>query len=182
MKKLLALLLASVMLLSLAACGGDDGGNDAEKSTYKTAVQIYEKLLNGKSSDLKKSLPSEFWDDLKDTSNMSFSDAKEYFDNMMSSVKSYYGESYSATIEILEEKKTNADELNALINKMMNQYDYISQDSISEAYELQLQMKMTSNMGNEEEEAIFFAAKMGNSWYIIDEDGRFTMDIFNEWG
>ncbi len=42
MKKLLALVLAAVMALSLVACGGSEGGETADVTTYKVGVAIYQ--------------------------------------------------------------------------------------------------------------------------------------------
>ena len=42
MKKLLALIMSAVMMLSLVACGGGDSSKDGDVKTYKVGVAIYE--------------------------------------------------------------------------------------------------------------------------------------------
>lgn len=181
MKKLLALLLAVVMLLSFAACGGNDD-DEEEASTYKTAVEIYEKLLNGKSSELKKSLPNAYWDDLEENADMSYDDAKEQFEDMMDDMLDYYGDSYKAKIKILEKEKLDKDDLAELAEQICSQYDYIDEDDISEAYVLELELSMTSDVENNTDEETYMAIKLGDDWYLVDDYGNFAMDMFGEWG
>ena len=181
MKKLLALLLAVVMLLSFAACGGNDD-DEEEASTYKTAVEIYEKLLNGKSSELKKSLPKAYWDDLEENADMSYDDAKEQFEDMMDDMLDYYGDSYKAKIKILEKEKLDKDDLAELAEQICDQYDYIDEDDISEAYVLDLELSMTSDVENDTDEETYMAIKLGDDWYLVDDYGNFAMDMFGQWG
>jgi len=181
MKKLLALLLAVVMLLSFAACGGNDD-DEEEASTYKTAVEIYEKLLNGKSSELKKSLPNAYWDDLEENADMSYDDAKEQFEDMMDDMLDYYGDSYKAKIKILEKEKLDKDDLAELAEQICDQYDYIDEDDISEAYVLELELSMTSDVENNTDEETYMAIKLGDDWYLVDDYGNFAMDMFGQWG
>ena len=42
MKKVLSLLLAVVMMFSLVACGGGEGGETSDVTTYKVGVAIYQ--------------------------------------------------------------------------------------------------------------------------------------------
>ena len=181
MKKLLALLLAVVMLLSFAACGGNDD-DEEEESTYKTAVEIYEKLLNGKSSELKKSLPNAYWDDLEENADMSYDDAKEQFEGMMDDMLDYYGDSYKAKLKILEKEKLDKDDLAELAEQICDQYDYIDEDDISEAYVLELELSMTSDVENDTDEETYMAIKLGDDWYLVDDYGNFAMDMFGQWG
>ena len=60
MKKLLAILCVLAMVFSFAAC--DSEKEEKTESSYKDAVKVYQKIMNGDLKQLKKMAPDKVWE------------------------------------------------------------------------------------------------------------------------
>ncbi len=184
MKKLLAILLAVLMVMSLAACGSEkaDDETDAPKKeetttpvtepeeeelpSYEPAIDIFCDILLGDVTDLEKTLPEEVW--LVAAEGLD-TDKQGAIDELASSFVMLEGIFTSMEYEVVSEKDA-ADEIEDIQEYLA---DYGLETEIEAAYELELswkyEMPETYDAEDDGEEETAYAILVDGEWYLLSE-------------
>lgn len=184
MKKLLAILLAVLMVMSLAACGSEkaDDETDAPKKeetttpvtepeeeelpSYEPAIDIFCDILLGDVTDLEKTLPEEVW--LVAAKGLD-TDKQGAIDELASSFVMLDGIFTSMEYEVVSEKDA-ADEIEDIQEFLA---DYGLETEIEAAYVLELswkyEMAETYDAEDDGEEETAYAILVDGEWYLLSE-------------
>lgn len=191
MKKLLAILLAVLMVMSLAACGSEkaDDETDAPKKestttaadveddvvveeeeeeipSYEPAIDIFCDILLGDVTDLEKTLPEEVW--LAAAKGLD-TDKQGAIDELASSFVMLEGIFTSMEYEVVSEKDA-ADEIEDIQEFLA---DYSLETEIEAAYVLELswkyEMAETYDAEDDGEEETAYAILVDGEWYLLSE-------------
>jgi predicted small lipoprotein YifL len=184
MKKLLAILLAVLMVMSLAACGSEkaDDETDAPKieetttpvtepeeeelPSYEPAIDIFCDILLGDVTDLEKTLPEEVW--LVAAKGLD-TDKQGAIDELASSFVMLDGIFTSMEYEVVSEKDA-ADEIEDIQEFLA---DYGLETEIEAAYVLELswkyEMAETYDAEDDGEEETAYAILVDGEWYLLSE-------------
>lgn len=184
MKKLLALLLALVMILSLCACGDsskDDDDEEEKPRTYKDAIDDYvEACYKGKTGKIKSLAPKEYWDwreeEYGETAQEVTQEYAETFERREESWREYYGDDYKVSYEVVDKEKLDEDTLELFADALEDEYDI--EFSVTEGYEVELEMTIEGSEDEDSDEATFYVLKIDGDWYVIDGyyDGYDSVD------
>ena len=191
MKKLLAILLAVLMVMSLAACGSekaDDEKDEPKKESttsaadveddvvveeeeeeipsYEPAIDIFCDILLGDVTDLEKTLPEEVW--LVAAKGLD-TDKQGAIDELASSFVMLDGIFTSMEYEVVSEKDA-ADEIEDIQEFLA---DYGLETEIEAAYVLELswkyEMSETYDAEDDGEEETAYAILVDGEWYLLSE-------------
>ena len=192
MKKLLAILLAVLMVMSLAACGSekaDDEKDEPKKEStttaadveddvvveeeeeeeipsYEPAIDIFCDILLGDVTDLEKTLPEEVW--LVAAKGLD-TDKQGAIDELASSFVMLDGIFTSMEYEVVSEKDA-ADEIEDIQEFLA---DYGLETEIEAAYVLELswkyEMAETYDAEDDGEEETAYAILVDGEWYLLSE-------------
>jgi len=161
MKKIICVLLALVMMLSLTACGA----NGSYKAVVKTMVKSMEDCDAEK---MLKLFPEEVMEILYENYDDDIDELIEELEDSMKDTMDYYEDEYGRNIklsfEIDDADELDEDELDDLMD---NYYDYMDVDiEIKKAYELEVELIIEGKKDEDSEDATMTVIKVGNKWYI----------------
>lgn len=186
MKKLLSILIALTMVLTLAGCGaGSSEPNKAPATTIATeqtpdiqplellfepAVEIYENIVNGDTSDMEKTMPAEMWEAIADE----YATTK---DEMVSEYKDAYsallGDIFiSAELEIVSYEVAD-DKIEDIKALLLSNYDIdfdikaVYEVTLEGTYEVSEEYK--DQMNDDSDIQTVYAINIGDAWYLLDE-------------
>ena len=185
MKKLLAILLAVLMVMSLAACGSEkaDDETDAPKieetttpvtepeeeelPSYEPALDIFAGLTTGDTTDIEKVLPEEVWLAAAEGLDTTKEDA---IDQLATSFESMEGIIISSEYEIASEEDAS-DEIEDIQEFLAG---YSLKSEIEAAYKLELVWNIEMNdlyavEGEEVLEETAYAILVDGEWYLLSE-------------
>lgn len=193
MKKLLAILLAILMVMSLAACGSektddetdapktedttaaadaDEGAQDVEEEeeelpTYEPALDVFKLLLVGDTTDIETVLPEEVWLAAAEGLDTTKEDA---IDQLASSFEMLEGVFVACEYEVVSEEDAS-DKIEDIQEFLA---DYSLESEIEAAYELKLVWhiemdEMYATEGEEEQEETAYAILVNGEWYILSD-------------
>ena len=193
MKKLLAILLALCMVMSLAACGAEDKDDDKdEKKTeaaesvdkedkedkkapedeFTPAVELYADILTGDVSDFAKTLPAAMWEALADGNNTTEDDI---IDQLASAYSLFGGIFLAADAEIVDVE--NASDEIADMEEALSKYQ--ADFEIEDAYAIEV--KWTYEVAEEYKDQMD-ASDDADNWYVISVDGEwYVLSESYEW-
>lgn len=185
MKKLLALLLALVMVLSFAACGSEDDDDDSRSSRrsrkdktsqedpqepvsagYEAAIK---RIVNVMSCDiskneLKKMFPQECWDYFEEEEDMTLDDCYDMISESLKEQKEdledEFGKDFEVSYKILGKNDVPEDEMDEFKGIVDEMYG-IKASAIGDCYEIELELTIS---GTEEETD-------EDSWHVVEIDG-----------
>ena len=181
MKKILAMLLSAVILLSFASCNGA-GGSEAG---YKAAVDLLtETQYGGETDKLEKLAPEDFWEFYETSYSMPrksmLDEAAWAVESTNQNYKTVYGENYTASADITEANKADS-ELISKIGAAFGEQKGIAADRIKDAYTLKVKVTLSGTTSSEEEIEVQ-VVKIDDSWfcctwYIYDEGSYVSFAI-----
>lgn len=186
MKKLLSILIALTMVLTLAGCGAGSSEPNKDPATtiateqtpdiqplellFEPAVEIYENIVNGDTSDMEKTMPAEMWEAIAD----------EYAttrDEMVSEYKDAYsallGDIFiSAELEIVSYEVAD-DKIEDIKALLLSNYDIdfnikaVYEVTLEGTYEVSEEYK--DQMNDDSDIQTVYAINIGDAWYLLDE-------------
>ena len=186
MKKLLSILIALTMVLTLVGCGADSSEPNKDPATtiateqtpdiqplellFEPAVEIYENIVNGDTSDMEKTMPAEMWEAIAD----------EYAttrDEMVSEYKDAYsallGDIFiSAELEIVSYEVAD-DKIEDIKALLLSYYDIdfgikaVYEVTLEGTYEVSEEYK--DQMNDDSDIQTVYAINIGDAWYLLDE-------------
>lgn len=188
MKKLLAILLALTMVLTLGACGsdkkdkddkedkGDKKGGSGYEQAFERAMKTY---LEFDSTDVKPIVPDVVWEEAAEMYNM---DVDELVADVTEEVEedkaSYEEEGISYTYEIGEYEKLDSDALAEIKESIADCHESIDEEDIGDtAYSAWVYYEVTYEYEDEteEEEEQFFIVEIDGKWYVAYDFGFFCL-------
>ena len=190
MKKLLALLLALVMILSLAACGSEDDDDDresrkskksketteavkVESGSYEDAIELVLKLYTAdlSKSDFEKMLPADFWAYMESEENMTIDECYEMvadgMDEQYEYMEEMYGKDFKVTYEILNKEKAPEEDVADFLETMEDMYG-LDADDFGDAYEIQFSATVSGSEGEDTQEMDMGFIEYKGQWYATD--------------
>ena len=141
-KKILALMLCAMMLLSLAACGAKDNDKQADMSgdssamtgeakTAKEALALHKELLERENALLSEN--AELWEKVfmaADKGMTMQEDGKNYGDFLLDTIEGAKDQFTDEEYEMLKESATEISNIENKLTKLENKYPEIMQESI----------------------------------------------------
>lgn len=173
MKKLLALLLTIVMLLSLAACNSDKDSDDNQNSSdsYNTAINNYQAVLNGNTEKLTSLAPNEIWEWAEENGNVAQTDVKRAYKDQYEDLKEDLEEEFgkNATIKITEtdKKEMSKRDIHEIGEMLEASYD-IDEGKITAGWEMEVEIAYKGKDDNMEVETELHVVKISNQWYVVE--------------
>lgn len=199
MKKLLAILLALVMVLSLAACSEGDAeveieeekgsseekapekGNSTEETgrSIEAALDIWKEIWNGDMSRYEEMVPEALWEQYKDVYADGF---EEWLENSQAGLKDSVNDSLEKngkmTLEIVDREELADEDVAMIAEAVTNMYE-LDGDQVKAAYKLDVE---ASYEKAEKESGEMFAMQYGEDWYLIMytvyEKGECTVNFY----
>ena len=186
MKKLLSILIALTMVLTLAGCGAGSSEPNKDPATtiateqtpdiqplellFEPAVEIYENIVNGDTSDMEKTMPAEMWEAIADE----YATTK---DEMVSEYKDTYsallGDIFiSAELEIVSYEVAD-DKIEDIKALLLSYYDIdfdikaVYEVTLEGTYEVSEEYK--DQMNDDSDIQTVYAINIGDAWYLLDE-------------
>ena len=186
MKKLLSILIALTMVLTLAGCGAGSSEPNKDPATtiateqtpdiqplellFEPAVEIYENIVNGDTSDMEKTMPAEMWEAIADE----YATTK---DEMVSEYKDAYsallGDIFiSAELEIVSYEVAD-DKIEDIKALLLSNYDIdfdikaVYEVTLEGTYEVSEEYK--DQMNDDSDIQTVYAINIGDAWYLLDE-------------
>ena len=172
MKKLLAIFMAAIMLLSFTSCNESDGDNGSETSiSLEESRKYLEEIINGDVTNLRKMAPSsvwnlreeliEDWDDVLDAINIAHERRQEQ-------LREDYGENVRVKLSVQEQIEMDEEAIERLKNELEETYR-IDPADVEECYNVYYLMSY-ENSEQEVEDGLTttFLVKIGKSWYHLN--------------
>ena len=183
MKKLLAILCALAVLVSLAACSSSKSKDEKSGGSYKDAVTTYEKLMNGDIKQIKNLLPPEIIDLYEEESGDSIEaymdELEESYADFIEEAEYDYGDNVKFTISIAEKTECDEDRIEQIQVALEDEYDI--EFDVKAAYEVVLEMTTKGSEDSDTDEEEAFILQLGKNWYLCnyyEYDGELYVYFF----
>ena len=174
------------MVLTLAGCGAGSSEPNKDPATtiateqtpdiqplellFEPAVEIYENIVNGDTSDMEKTMPAEMWEAIADE----YATTK---DEMVSEYKDTYsallGDIFiSAELEIVSYEVAD-DKIEDIKALLLSYYDIdfdikaVYEVTLEGTYEVSEEYK--DQMNDDSDIQTVYAINIGDAWYLLDE-------------
>ena len=160
-----AALVVLIVVLVLVFSGGG----------YKKSIDTYIKALTTGDSDLIEALaPEEYWDYMAEKSGSStkkiISSVADTFDQIIDMAERAYGDNFKITYKIEDKDSLSKGQLNDIRDTVNSTYD-IANKSVTEGYELDLELTFKGKDDERSEDATVYVVKIDGKWYLCQEDG-----------
>ena len=196
MKKLLAILLALTMVMSLAACGSDskdedkddkkteaadsvdkeDNDEDNKADASRKALDDYIAVACEYDEDLYESVvPDEIWEYYAEMNDMTKDEFIEYsYDLDMELYEEY---NITTECEVLSYEKADEDKTDEIISDIVINYDFIEESDIGDVvYGAVVKVELSVNgEAQEPEEGTVYIVEFDGIWYVVSENGEFSV-------
>ena len=177
MKKLLALFMAVITLLSFTACNGSDGGggggSGSSANSLEDCIGYMEEFSNGDGSNLRKMAPSSVWE-LREEKIKDLDEVQERLtksgEKIIDEMREQYGEDTEIKIALQEQKEMDEDELENLAKALKKAYR-IDPEDVKEGCYVTLLISLENVDEDVEADSgslNYTAVKIGKSWYLVD--------------
>ncbi len=182
MKKLLALFLAIMMVLTLAACGSKDSKDDEEeKSSYKDAVDnMMSVMYKGKANKVKDLAPKEYWTYMEDEYGKTADEAVEAYEtryeNNIENWEDQFGKNFKVTYKIVDKSELSESKLESLKENLNQNYN-IDEKRIRKAYTLEVSLTASGNDSEDTATNEIISVQIGSDWYPVNEYGQFSVSF-----
>ena len=136
--------------------------------------------FNGKLEAIKDMAPKAYWDWYEDENDMSIDEyidemeENEYVDQMKEAMEEMYGDNLRISAKLLEEKQLSEKKLNAIRDGLKDNYD-IAKKSVTEAWEIEVEMSIRGSEDEETDEVEYIVAKIDGGWYRVSESGYISL-------
>lgn len=163
-----AVVLVIVLIISLISNGG-----------YKSAINNYIGLFEGKSSKIEKIAPEEYWDYYEEQYDKSVKDIVKLYEDSWESreeeLEEEYGKHIKISYDITDKEELDKNDLRDLATKLKDKWG-IKKKNIKEAYELEIELKIKGSEDEDIQDLSCIAVKINGSWYLCNNNGYF---LFN---
>lgn len=168
MKKLLALILAALMLFALAACGdnGEGGGPNgpAAKDDYKPALQSFMEAYYGVDTNkLQSAAPASLWE----SNEYLMNDAKWLAESNHEEMAGLAGEDFTITVKDTSKTDVTGDELAAIKAAFVEQKN-IAEGDLKGFICVSASVEIAGSLGSETISLDANMVKIGDSWYVAE--------------
>ena len=169
MKKLLAILCVLAMVFRFAAC---DSEKEAKtESSYKDAVKVYQKIMNGDLKQIKKLAPDKVWELYEEETGKSYDEyiemMEESYADFKEELENESGSDSKITISVAEAEACGEEILEKMADAINERYE-IKKSDVKAAYEVTLTMKYQGSKGTETEDQDCYIVQIQKDWYIVN--------------
>lgn len=183
MKKLLAILCVLAMVFSFAAC--DSEKEEKSESSYKDAVKVYQKIMNGDIKQIKNMAPEEVWELYEEETGESVDEYIEMmeaeYEDFMEELADDAGSDVKITISVSKAEKCDEETLEKIADAINDDYE-IQKSDVKDAYEVTLTTKYAGSEESETEEMELHIVQIRKNWYLVSyyeyEDEAFVSFMF----
>lgn len=161
-----AFILVIVLLVSVA------GGKPYEKAIDN----YFDVFFSGEVEKIKSLAPEAYWEYMEDEYDL---DLDDYIEDMEDEMEDYleemedeFGKKAKVTYKITDADRLDEDDLKDLKDTMKDDYD-ISKKSVTDAYELELEVTIKGEDDEDDAEMDVIVVKIDGKWYMTDEHGSF---------
>ena len=136
--------------------------------------------FNGKLEQIKDMAPKAYWDWYEDENDMSIDEYieeledNEYLDQVKESLEDMYGDNIRISAKLVKEKQLSEKKLNDIRDGLKDNYD-IAKKSVTEAWEIEVEMSIRGSEDEETDEVEYIVAKIDGGWYQVTESGRISL-------
>lgn len=160
-----AALVVLIVVLVLVFSGGG----------YKKSIDTYIKALTTGDSDLIEALaPEEYWDYMAEKSvvstNKVVSAYAKTYDTYNDKLEDTFGKDLRITYKITDEDSLSKSQLNNIRDTVNGTYD-IANKSVTEGYELELEVTFQGKKDERSQEATVYVVKIDGKWYLCNRIG-----------
>lgn len=146
-------------------------GQVLELTGYKSALNNYVDVMNGDAKKIEKMMPAEYWeysdDELKKDLDDYIDDFEDMYDDLLDELEDEYGKNVKITYTIEEAKKMDKDDVEDLAEALADQYSFIDDDDVKEAYEVEAEITIKGNEDDDSNDMEVLSVKIGSGWYLI---------------
>lgn len=173
MKKLLALLLAIVMIMSFAACNSekDNDNNQKSSNSYNTALNNYQAVLNGNAEKLTSLAPNEIWEWAEENGNVTQTDVKrvykDQYEDLKEELEEEFGKNTTIKITVTDKKEMSKKDIHEIGESLEASYD-LDGGEITAGWEIDAEIAYKGKDDNTEIETELHIVKIGNQWYVVE--------------
>lgn len=150
---------------------------------YNKAIDnLIDVSMYGKLDKLEDLAPAEFWDMVKDETDLSVKkfveelEDSEFVEEMLDSMEEEFGKNVKVTYKVTDEDELDKDDLKELKDYLKEEYD-VSKKDVKKAYELELEMKIKGSEDDDEDETDLVVVQIGKKWYPMVE-GEFYPSMY----
>ena len=172
MKKLLCVLLAALMLLSLCACGMLDSSDKEEEDSYMQPLDDFMDYITGDATlkTIQRMMPDEAWEYREEEHDLTPDYIWEVYQENRAGVvegdEEEFGPNLKYHYEVVDDRKLDKDELEDLKEEL--EYYGIDPDDVKEAYEVDFEATISGDYDEETAENTYTVVKIGKTWYMFD--------------
>ncbi len=157
-----AVIAVIVLLISLIFGGGG----------YKSAMDNYVDVMNGKASKIEKLAPKEYWKYVEEEEDVTVKEIKKAFEEyyeeaLKDNLEDEYGKNVKYSYKINDKKELSKKKLEACAEAISDKYD-IKESKVKALYELEVELKTKGSEDEEEDEDTAYVVKIGSKWYPIE--------------
>lgn len=142
---------------------------------YKSALNNFVDVMNGDASKLEKVMPNEYWEYMDEEYNKELDDYVEEFedeyDDYVKELRGEFGKNIKFSYEIEEAEKMDKDDVEDLAEGLADEFSYIDEDDVKEAYEVEMEMTIKGSKDDDSIEMDVLCVKIGSGWYLIRSGG-----------
>lgn len=146
--------------------------------SYERAIDTYIDVVKGKFEKIEKMAPPAYWDYFEDTYDMDVKDLienlKDASDSILDDLEEEYGDNIKISYKVTDADQLDKDDLKEIKDSLKDRYD-IAKKSVTDAYELDVELKIVGSEDEDEEEMECYAVKIDGKWYLISESYRFMV-------
>ena len=159
-----ALLVVAVAAVLLIVFLGGGGGS------YSSALDKALALYEGNYDQVEDMLPPECWDYIEDYENTSKAEylyqVEDRFERQRINLEEEYGEEYTVSYDLTEEKELSEPKLERAAEYLEKTF-YIPAESVTEGYELEVDLTIEGSKGEKTDEEEMIALKIDGAWYLV---------------
>ncbi len=135
---------------------------------YKGAVKDFMSVMcDGKASKIEKLAPEEFWEEEDIDVDDVVEGYEEYHEEFLENLEDEYGDDVKLSYDFKDSKKMDKDDLEDLAESISDNYDYIDEDDVTAAYEVELETTIKGDDDDDEDDMELIVAKIGGDWYVM---------------
>lgn len=159
------------------------GGGAAYTKAIDTMIDV---VFEGKIDKFKDLAPAAYWEYVEDEYDLDMDDITETLEEgleyVMENLEDQYGEKIKVSYEVKKEKELSEKKLEKIAEALEDTYD-IDAKSVTAVYELKVEMAISGEDDDDEDDAEMTVAKIGGKWYLIsyyEYDSEYYVDFMVE--
>ena len=144
---------------------------------YEKAIDNYfDVFFSGELEKIKSLAPEAYWEYMEDEYDLDIDDyiedMEDEMEEFLEEMEDEFGKKAKVTYKITDADRLDEDDLKDLKKTMKDDYD-ISKKSVTDAYEIELEVTIKGEDDEDDTEMEVIVVKIDGKWYMTDEHGSF---------